>query len=149
MIDVHSYSEDILYWPGDDDSQTSILEQNFMNPSYDGKRGTLDDNIYAEYIPKKDLDWYKETGTKMKDSIAKVRGTTYTVMEANDLYPTSGTSHDYAYSRYFVDTNETKILAYTVETGKVFQPPYSEAVNIISEVSAGLMEFCLVSQSIK
>jgi murein tripeptide amidase MpaA len=149
MIDVHSYSEDILLPWGDDDDQTAKEDQNFMNPSYDGKRGILDDNIYAEYIPKKDLDWYKETGTKMRDSIAKVRGTTYTVMEANDLYPTSGTSHDYAYCCHFVDTNRNKVLAYTLETGKVFQPPYSEAVNIISEVSAGLMEFCLANLSIK
>jgi murein tripeptide amidase MpaA len=149
MIDVHSYSEDILMPWGDDDNQTNKEEQNFMNHSYDGKRGVLDDNIYAEYIPKKDLDWYKQTGAKMRDSIAKVRGTNYTVMEANDLYPTSGTSHDYAYSCHFVDTNKNKILGYTLETGKVFQPPSSEAVNIISEVSAGLMEFCLASLTIK
>jgi hypothetical protein len=30
-----------------------------------------------------------------------------------------------------------------METGKVFQPPYAEAQQIIKEVSAGLIEFCL------
>jgi carboxypeptidase T len=149
MIDVHSFSEDILLPWGDDDDQTDKEEQNFLNRSYDGKRGTLDDNIYAEYIPKKDLDWYKEIGTKMSNSIAKVRGTEYTVMEANDLYPTTGTSHDYAYSCHFVDTNKKKILGYTLETAKVFQPSYSEAINIISEVSVGLIEFCLATLAIK
>ncbi|HEY7081416.1 MAG TPA: M14 family metallopeptidase [Nitrososphaeraceae archaeon] len=145
MIDVHSYSEDILYPWGDDDDQTTNTFMNFTNHSYDGQRGTLGDTLYGEYIPKSDSDWYKETGAKMSDSIASVRGTRYTVMEANDLYPTTGTSHDYAYSRHFVNTNERSILGYTLETGKTFQPPYSEAVRIIKEVSAGLIEFCLAS----
>jgi hypothetical protein len=37
------------------------------------------------------------------------------------------------------------VRGFTVETGKVFQPPYSEAQQIIREVSAGLLQFCLAN----
>jgi carboxypeptidase T len=74
MVDVHSYSEDILYPWGDDDNQTSDPLMNFMNPKYDGLRGYLEDtdqpndpndpggadepkeNLYQEYIGSSDLD---------------------------------------------------------------------------------------------
>jgi hypothetical protein len=42
------------------------------------------------------------------------------------------------------DATKRKVFAYTVETGTEFQPPYSEALNIISEVSSGLVEFSVV-----
>jgi hypothetical protein len=40
------------------------------------------------------------------------------------------------------------VLAGTIETGKQFQPPYSEALKIVAEISAGLMEFCLASLTV-
>jgi len=42
-----------------------------------------------------------------------------------------------------VDPAKRRVYSYTVETGTEFQPPYAEGLNIISEVSAGLLEFCL------
>jgi len=35
------------------------------------------------------------------------------------------------------------VFAYTLETGTEFQPPYAEAENIMTEVAAGLVQFCL------
>src|SRR5712692_5235552 len=142
FIDIHSYSEDILFPWGDDNDQTTDPNQNFQNPAFNGLRGTLGDAAYNEYIPSSDLDWYSRTGNRMRDAIAAVRGRVYTVMQSTGLYPTSGTSDDYAYSRNFVDTGKRKVYAYTVETGREFQPPYAEGLNIIAEVSAGLVEFC-------
>jgi carboxypeptidase T len=145
MQDVHSYSQLILYPWGDDDNQTTDPAMNFMNPAFDGMRGTLGDMVYKEYIPASDLDWFVSTGNRMRDAIAAVRGRVYTVEPASQLYPTSGTSKDYGYSRHFVNAAKRRVYAYTLETGLEFQPAYAEALNIMSEASAGLIEFCLAS----
>ncbi len=143
MIDVHSFSQLILHPWGDDESQTTTPSMNFMNPAFNGLRGVTGDSRYKEYIPQADLDWLIDAGVKMRDAISAVRGRVYTVQQSVQLYPTSGTSKDYAFSRHFVDASKRKVYAYTVETGLEFQPPYSEALNIISEVSSGLIQFCL------
>lgn len=143
MIDVHSYMQLVLYPWGDDDNQTTNPSMNFMNPAYNGMRGTAGDSIYREYMPQTDWDWFATTGNRVRDAIAAVRGRVYTVEQSILLYPTSGDSKDYAYSRHFVDATKRKVFAYVLETGTEFQPPYSEALNIISEVSSGLVEFCL------
>jgi len=142
LIDVHSYSELILYPWGDDENQTTDPDMNFRNPDYDGYRGHPDDSIYKEYIHKKDLDWYDSVGKKIRNAIAAVRGKVYEVQPSMNLYPTSGTCHDYVYTLKYNGANR-HIMGYTIETATRFQPPYSEAVNVMSEVSAGLIEACL------
>jgi murein tripeptide amidase MpaA len=143
MIDIHSYSDDLLYPWGDADDQTTDPSKNFQNPAYDGLRGVSGSAVYGEYIPQPDLDWFTATGNAVQAAIQAVRGTAYTVKQSIGLYPTSGTSDDYSYSRHFVDGTRSRVYAYTLETGTEFQPPYSEAVNIITEVSSGLIQFCL------
>lgn len=140
FIDVHSYSELVLYPWGDDDNQTSVPSQNFLNPAWNGLRGMLGSG-YGEYIPVDDQNRFIQAGNLMRDAIAAVRGRTYTVEQASDLYPTSGTSKDYAYSRHLVDTSKRKVYAYTLETAREFQPPYSEANEVIKEASSGLLQF--------
>lgn len=142
LVDVHSYSELILYPWGDDENQTTDPDMNFRNSDYDGYRGHPEDSIYKEYIYKKDLDWYEMVGKKMRDSIASVRGKVYEVQPSMNLYPTSGTCHDYVYTLRYNGANR-HIMGFTIETANRFQPPYSEAINVMSEVSAGLMEACL------
>ena len=145
MQDVHSSGQLILHPWGDDDNQTTDPAMNFMDPAFDGMRGTLGDMVYKEYIPASDLDWFVSTGNRMRDAISAVRGRMYTVEPASQLYPTSGTSKDYGYSRHFVNAAKRRVYAYTLETGLEFQPPYAEALNVMSEASAGLVEFCLAS----
>lgn len=145
MIDVHSYSELILFPWGDDDNQTADPSMTFTNAGYDGLRGTPGDSVYREYVDAGDLDWYVRTGASMRDAIAAVRGHTYTVKQSVLLYPTTGTTKDYAYSRHIVDTGRRKVFAYTLETGREFQPAYSEALQVIDEGSAGLLQFCLAA----
>jgi hypothetical protein len=72
-----------------------------------------------------------------------VRGRVYTAEQGISLYPTTGTAQDYAYSRSFIDTGRRRILGFTLETAREFQPPDAEKDNVITEVSAGLME-CLL-----
>lgn len=147
MADVHSYAgadgELVLHPWGDDKNQTFDPSQNFMNSKYEGLRGTPWDTLYKEYIPAGDLDWFVTTGNSVRDAIAAVRGRVYTVQQAGLLYPVSGTGNDYPYSRHFVDATKKRVFSYTLETGTEFQPLYGEALDIISEVSAGLIEFCL------
>lgn len=155
FIDVHSFGEDILYNWGDDDDQTTDPAMNFHNPAFDGKRGITDSTPggdpekYQEYLPATDLDDLVHLGTVMRDAIAAAHGRQYSVKGAVGLYPTSGTSDDYAYSRNFLDTHQGKVLGYTIEWGpqrasipKSFHPNYPDMVPIIEEVTAGLLAFC-------
>lgn len=143
MIDIHSYSDDVLYPWGDATDQTTDPAKNFQNPAYNGLRGVANSTMYQEYTPQIDLDWFVNSGNAVVQAIQAVRGTAYTLKQSIGLYPTSGTSDDYAYSRHFVDGSKTRVYAYCLETGVEFQPPYAEALNIMSEVSAGLVQFCV------
>lgn len=142
MIDIHSYSELVLFPWGDDNNQTTDPAQNFQNPAFNGQRG-VPGSGYAESIPQADLDAHIAAGERIRDGIAAVRGRTYTVKQSVLLYPTSGTTHDYAYSRKFVDTGRRRVLGFTLETAREFQPNDVEKDQVITEVSAGLME-CLM-----
>ncbi len=141
MVDVHSFSELVLYPWGDDQNQTTDPNQNFQNPAFDGQRGTPGNN-YKEYIPAADLSAHQAMGNRIRNGIAAVRGRNFTVQQSIDLYPTTGTWHDYAYARKFVETGRRRILGFTLETARQFQPGDAEKGDVISETQAGLME-CL------
>jgi murein tripeptide amidase MpaA len=148
FIDVHSYSEDILYNWGDDDNQTNRQPMNFQNPTFDGKRGVGNDSTYREFIPAADKTAVVKLAKQMRAAIQAVRGRNYTVMQSMSLYPTAGTSDDYAYSRHLVDPSKPKVLSYTIEWGSPdnptpFHPPYPEMKQIIQEITAALLQFCL------
>lgn len=143
MADVHSYSELILHPWGDDDDQTTDPSMNFQNPAFNGVRGTTGDAVYKEYIDADDLEWFVDTGIAVRDAISAVRGRVYTAEQSILLYPTTGTNHDYAYARHLVTAGRRKVFAYTIETGTEFQPPYSEALQVMDEVSSGLIQFCI------
>ncbi len=154
FIDMHSYSEDILYSWGDDDDQTTDPNMNFQNPAYNALRGIIDASglagasDYKEYIPSPDLSLAIDLANIIRDGIQAVRGRAYTVKSSANLYPTAGTSDDYAYSRHFLDIHKRNVIAYTIEWGSPdnptpFHPHYSEMQNIIQENTSGLIAFCL------
>ena len=155
FIDVHSFGELILYNWGDDDDQTTDPSMNFHNPDYDGERGIPDSSPggdphkYREYLPAADLGEAISLGTVMRDAIRSAHGRQYRVTSAVGLYPTSGTSDDWAYSRSFLDTSMGKVLGFTIEWGpqrasipKSFHPDYSDMEPIIEEITAALLAFC-------
>ncbi|MGZ4787741.1 MAG: M14 family metallopeptidase [Terriglobales bacterium] len=146
-VDLHSFGQDILYSWGDDDNQTSDPNMNFQNASYNGVRGIIDGlsgaGAYLEYIPDNDRAAAVDLANAFSAAIQAVRGTNYLVEQSVGLYPTAGASDDYAYSRNFVDGSKRKVLAYTLEWGTQFQPPYNEMQNIIQEITSGLLAFCL------
>lgn len=147
FVDVHSYGELILYNWGDDQDQTKSPTMNFRNPAYDGRRGRADDIAYREYIPTADRKVAVALAKKMQTAIKAVRGRAYKVEQAMSLYPTAGTSDDYAFSRHLVDPHAPKVYGFTIEWGSEanptpFHPLYDEMAQIIQEVTAGLLEFC-------
>ncbi|SES00957.1 Zinc carboxypeptidase [Streptomyces sp. yr375] len=146
FVDVHSYSEDMLFVWGDDDGQSLDPNKNFQNPAFDGKRGLADDLLYGEFVPKADTDDAAVLAEQFCKGVKGVRGKDYTPMPAFDLYPTCGTSDDYAYARHLVESHNGKVLGFTVEWGKnSFHPPWPEMKKIILDVDAGLAQFCLTA----
>jgi hypothetical protein len=144
FVDVHSYVPAIFYNWGFDVNQTSDPTMNFRNAAFDGKRGRSSDT-YREFIPTDDLRTLQDLGDQVKRAIATASGTAYDLQQSYALYPTSGTSDDYAYSRHFVQPANGKILGFTIECGRSFQPPYAEAENVIREVCAGLLALCVAA----
>jgi carboxypeptidase T len=142
FIDIHSHGQTILYSWGDDESQSADPSMTFMNGIYNGRRGVGGDK-YKEYIPPADRSTALDLADALHNGIQAVRSTAYTVKPAFTLYPTSGASDDYAYSRHFVDHSKGKVISFTLEWGTEFQPPYPEMQNIIAEVTSGLLAFCL------
>lgn len=148
FIDIHSYSEAILYNWGDDVNQTTTPAMNFRNAAFDGKRGIVSDTAYKEFIKSADRTAALNLANGMRDAIKAVRSRTYKVMQSTDLYPTAGTSTDYAFSRHITDATKTKVFSYTIEWGSPsnptpFHPPYPEMKNIIKEITAALFDFCI------
>jgi hypothetical protein len=132
----------ILHNWGSDQNQTTEQSQTFLNSAFDGVRGRVDSK-YGEYITPDDLGIVETLGTRMNDAVKAVRGMDYGVEQSSGLYPTSGASDDYAFSRHLADSSKTKVYGFTIECGSSFQPTWSEAEEVIREVSAGLMAFCL------
>ncbi len=146
LMDLHSYGEYIMYSWGDDENQTSHPEMSFVNTAFDGKRGEVGDD-YREYLSVTDQDLLATLATTMRQGISKSRGRLYTVQQSMNLYPTSGTSDDYAFSRHLANADASKILGFTVEWGSnrnatPFHPAYAEMDQIIREITAGLLAFC-------
>lgn len=147
FIDIHCYTQLLLYNWGDDQNQSTDPTVNFSNSSFNSVRGIKNDAAYREFIPPDDWTNIVLLANQMDNSIIAVRGKNYTVQQAFDLYPTSGTSLDYAYSRHFTHPSKGKIFGYTIEWGTEFQPPWTEMEKIILDISSALATFCLEAQS--
>lgn len=145
FIDVHSYVPAVYHTWGFDENQTSDPSMSFCNSAFDGQRGRPGDK-YREYLPAEDIEALQEVGASMTEAIGAASGAAYDFGQSFLLYPTSGASDDYAYSRHFVDGTKDKILSFTVECGQSFQPSWQEAEEVIREICAGLVAFCLAAQ---
>jgi len=157
LVDVHSFSELILYPWGDDDNQSTEPTQNFRNPAFDRRRGLLVQNghpqarRYGEYLDPAHRRHLIEIGERIRDAVEAVNGRRYTVQQGAQLYGTSGTSDDWTFARHILDPAHPVIYPYTIEFGRErpgdvagsFHPPYAEMETIIDEVTAGLLEMCL------
>lgn len=139
LVDVHSAVPVILHSWGSDENQTTHPEQTFTSTGFDAVRGRPGDDSYREFITPSDLQTVTALSARMNDAVKAVRGDDYGVEQAYGLYPTSGASDDYAFSRCVVEPAKTKVYGFTIECGHTFQPDTAEAENVIREVSAGLV----------
>ncbi|RYO87312.1 hypothetical protein DL766_005768 [Monosporascus sp. MC13-8B] len=157
FIDLHSFAGDVLHSWGSDENQSKYPHMNFMNSSYNSVRGILTDTPgsgrgYGEYTPTKESDVNIGAARRMGSAMSTAGGRSYTVMQSSSLYPTSGASDDYAYSRHFADPSQNLIHAYTVEFGFgntavscPFYPSVSQFNTNIKATNAGFMEFLLAA----
>jgi carboxypeptidase T len=161
LLDIHSYSGDTLYSWGNAPDQTTDTKMTFLNPAYNGKRGVPDVDVYGEYIPLQAQLTGEAAAAATVSAIKAVRGQPYVSRQDYALqvgqsatagyYPTSGAVDDYAYSRHFAQPGKPLVYGFTLEFGMAnqptiygdFQPPFPEMGNIMAEVDAGLMTFCL------
>ena len=145
LIDVHSYSNCVLYPWGHNPNQSTDPSMNFANPAWDGMR--TNDAVYREYIDPDDLYVFEKMATAIAAAIYKVRNTVYKTSQGWHFignYRTSATVDDWAYSRHLADPSKPKIKAWAMETGSAdagFQPSIGEAGLIIEEVSNGLLTY--------
>jgi carboxypeptidase T len=100
-----------------------------LNPEYAKYKGKPLDNgkgkrynkmaqKYGEYIRKEDEEILVTLVNTINGGISLVRGRSYAVKQSVDLYPTSATSDDYAFSRRIVDPDSSKIYGFTIDFGK-------------------------------
>ncbi|EMD86355.1 hypothetical protein COCC4DRAFT_135680 [Bipolaris maydis ATCC 48331] len=149
-IDVHSAAGTLLYSWGDDIDQSHDPKQNLFNPAYDGKRGVVADTTYLEYIDQEDWDNIRLAANRTTDAMAAVGGREYVPQQAVGLYPTSGASDDWSFSRWHGDKSVTKVYGYTMEFGYPtnFYPTAEEFIQNIIDTNAGFMEFILTAAEI-
>ncbi|PSN65295.1 Zn-dependent exopeptidase [Corynespora cassiicola Philippines] len=150
FIDVHSAAGTLLYSWGDDVNQSLDPKQNLFNPEFDGKRGIVEDELYKEFVSQEDWDNIALTANRTTDAMMAVAGRDYVPQQAVGLYPTSGASDDYSFSRWHGDDNVNKVYGYTMEFGYPtnFYPTADEYVQNILDTNAGFMEFVLSANDI-
>ncbi|KAF1957309.1 zinc carboxypeptidase [Byssothecium circinans] len=147
MMDIHSAVGDMLYSWGVDDDQTTTPTMNFLNPAYDGKRGPVGDSVYREYIPAQDLTNIRTVSTATVNAMKAVGGRSYSSIQAVGLYPTSGASDDYAFSRFWAVPGANKVYGYTLEFGYStnFYPTLPEFNQNILDTNAGFFDWALAA----
>ncbi|KAB8294102.1 hypothetical protein EYC80_009554 [Monilinia laxa] len=160
FVDLHAYAGDILYSWGSDTNQVSYPYMNFLNSSYDAVRGIVNDtpgsgSAYGEYTPNAEFTTNKAAATKMSAGMSAAAGRKYSAIPAAELYPTSGASDDYSYSRHFADPSKNLIHGYTIEFGFgnddascPFYPSQSQHNINLQEIGAAYMELLLAAVSL-
>jgi murein tripeptide amidase MpaA len=149
-IDVHSAAGTLLYSWGDDDDQSFDRKQNLYNPAYDGKRGIVGDEVYREFIDQQDWDNVRIQANATTAAMNATAGRAYVPQQAVGLYPTSGASDDWSFSRWHKNKKVNKVYGYTMEFGYPtnFYPTATEYVQNIIDTNAGFMEFILTADEI-
>lgn len=154
FVDLHSYAGDVLYSWGSDENQSRFSYMNFRNSSYDSVRGILSDTPgsgrgYGEYTPTDEFNKNLAVAQRIASGLTSGGGRSYSAIPAADLYPTSGASDDYAYSRHFANPSTNLVHGYTIEFGFgsglscPFYPTVSQFNTNIKAVGAGFMELLL------
>lgn len=129
FLDVHSFSRRILFPWGMDDDQAREREMRFDNADWDrdGPRGGRDGQggVYGEFLPAESKTRQSRIARAMHDAIKRSAGpddraarrSTYQVKQELQLYPTTGNSNDYCFSRPLLDATRPTAFAFCLECG--------------------------------
>jgi murein tripeptide amidase MpaA len=154
FVDLHSYSEFVLFPWGHAPTQTTQPLPNFTSLLM-GFCRPLDPPGHQEFMPPTDQLKYQTVATRVADAIRAVRGSNYVLKTIYQVYngTTTGTATDYVYSRHIVNPALRKTFAFAFETGpnlgpgrdlESFQPADPDPIKL--DTKAGLVE--LIQQSI-
>jgi murein tripeptide amidase MpaA len=116
FVDVHSYSELVLYPWGHAPTQTTDPSQQFTSLAT-GTCMPLSPPDHQEYILPRDQLRFQTVARRIVDAIQAVRGRNYTPEPGWALYATTGTSSDYVYSRHIANSGLRKTYGFSFETG--------------------------------
>lgn len=128
LLDVHSFSELVLIPWGHAPTQTTDPSQRFMGLAT-GTCGPLNPPGHQEYMLPQDQLRFQRVARQIVDDIRAVRGRYYTPQSSHNLYATTGTSTDYAYSRHIANSGLRKTYGFAFETG----PPVFNADGMLNE----------------
>ena len=147
LVDLHSGTQKIMRPWSDEDTQTTYPQQSFLDPGGDYLRGRPGNN-YGEHMVSGDLNEHDRLMQVLSNTIAAANGPMYPTIGTFEFSPSSGTSHDFAYSRHLADPqNFGKILSFVVEWSNVPHPDWvAHMRRIVSEVTAGLFGFAIATQ---
>jgi murein tripeptide amidase MpaA len=154
FLDLHSFDGDVLYSWGDDEDQSIDPAQNFANPAYDKKRGRGNDS-YREYIGLADYTIATSIALQVSEAMKAARDRPYRPKQAFAMYPTCGTSDDYAFSRHMVEPHLAKTYGFTIEfnfgrdddDGKFLITANPKVLErTMTDVLPGLLAFCLAAE---
>jgi murein tripeptide amidase MpaA len=154
FVDVHSYSEFVLFPWGHAPTQTAHPLPNFTSLLM-GFCRPLDPPGHQEFMSPADLLKYQTVAARVADAIRAVRGRNYVLKNIYQVYngTTTGTATDYVYSRHIANPALRKTYAFAFETGpnlgpgrelESFQPADPEPVK--NDTKAGLV--ALIQQSV-
>lgn len=152
FIDVHSFSEFVLFPWGHAPTQTTQPLPNFTSLLM-GFCRPLDPPGHQEFMTPTDQLKYQTVATRVADAIRAVRGRNYVLKTIYQVYngTTTGTSTDYVYSRHIANPALRKTFAFAFETGPntgndrlSFQPKDPEPIK--NDTKAGLV--ALIQQSV-
>jgi hypothetical protein len=157
-MDIHSAAGDVLFNWGDDDDQSDAdkVDQNFLNPAWNGRRGVIDKTgsptagLYREWIDGTDHSNVAVAARRVAGGMGAVASGNYRPAQSVDLYPVSGAADDYAFSRFRVNPARNKVHGFTMEFGYPinFYPTTAEFQQNVLDTSSGFMEFCLAAVDI-
>jgi carboxypeptidase T len=122
LLDLHALDRSdagfVLHPWGDAPNQTKDPHQTFKSRP---KCSVVSGPGYGEYISADDQAWFKNV-SKAVAIAASSGGVTYTAKQSYELYPTTGTLCDYAYSRHIVDGNRRRVMPVLIEAASRFFP---------------------------